>query len=86
MKKTTPKASGKAISSELIEQIRGFFIRPDIAYTIPGMKDEITFWGKGVKTKQRKYYLTMFLPEAYEIYSQSSDYFNKVNFLMFCEL
>lgn len=84
--KTAPKASGKAIYSELMEQVRNLFICPDIVYTMPGMKDEITFWEKGVKTKQWKYYLIMFLREAYEIYKQSSDYTNKVKFSKFCEL
>ena len=50
--KTTPKASGKAISSELMEQVRNFFNCPDIVHTMPGMKDEITFWEKGVKTTE----------------------------------
>ena len=50
--KTTPKASGKAISSELMEQVRNFFNCPDIVHIMPGMKDEITFWEKGVKTTE----------------------------------
>ena len=69
-----------------MEQVRNFFIRPDIVYTMPDMKDEITFWEKGVKTKQQEYYLTMFLREAHIIYSQSSDHTNKVQFFKFCGL
>ena len=53
---------------------------------MPGMKYEITSWEKGVKTKQQKYYLIMFLQEAYEIYCKSPDYTNKVKFSKFCEL
>ena len=33
-----------------------FYYRPDVIYTAPGLKDEITVWTE----KMRKYYLTMY--------------------------
>ena len=51
-----------------------------------GMKDEITVWEHGKKEKLRKYYLTMFLHEAYAIYkSIYSENYQIVSFSKFCE-
>ena len=52
---------------------------------MPGMKDEITILENGTKKHERKYYITMFLQEAYKIYTELP-VFDKVKFSKFCDL
>ncbi|KAJ8038387.1 hypothetical protein HOLleu_15805 [Holothuria leucospilota] len=66
----TSSASTRSLSAETEKVVKDFFMHMDIAYTAPGMKDEVTVWEKGIKTKKRKFYLTMYLKEAYAIYSE----------------
>jgi len=40
-------------------------------YTAPGLRDEITVWIKGSKQKLRKYFLMMYLKEAYNIFKNT---------------
>ena len=54
-----------------------FTFGPDIIYTVPDMKGEMTIWVNGVKSKERKHYMTMFLREAYAIFKVASA--NSVN-------
>lgn len=49
------------------------------------MRDEKTFWVNGVKTKLRKFYLTVFLKEAHELYTEMHPN-NHVGYSKFCEL
>lgn len=76
---------GPSISEDIVRNVQNFYIRPDISYTMPGMKDEITIWIGGTKTRKRKYYLTMFLREAYRIYI---DFYldEKIGLSKFCAL
>ncbi|CAB3987234.1 Hypothetical predicted protein [Paramuricea clavata] len=60
-----------AVSDDVVASVTQFFYRPDISYTMPGMKDEMTVWEQGQKTKLRKYYLVLFLREAYQVYIES---------------
>ena len=64
---------------------KNVFTHPHLVYTIWDMKDEIIIWENGTKKDQRKYYLTMFMQEAYKIYTELpvSD---KVTFPKFCDL
>ena len=41
---------------DVVASVTEFYYRPDISYTMPGMKDEMTVWKQGKKTKMRKYY------------------------------
>ena len=50
-----------------------------------GMKDEITVWENGTQKRERKYYLTIFLQEAHENYTELSVSY-KVKFSKFCDL
>ena len=59
-----------------------FFIRPDIVYTMPGMKDEIIFWEKDKATE----ILADHVPTKSLWNIQSSHYTNKVTCSKFCEL
>ena len=52
---------------------------------MPGMKDEVTLWIDGKKVKERKYYLTMFLREAFRIFIETYPE-NKIGFSKFCSL
>ena len=52
---------------------------------MPVMKDEITIWENGTTKHERKCYLTMFLREAYKIYTESP-VFDKAKFSKFCDL
>ena len=79
------KKSASCISEETIKFVKDFYTCSDIVYTMPGMKDELTIWEKGVKKCEQKYYLTMFLREAYNIYS-NLPITEKVKFSKFCEL
>ncbi|CAB4038212.1 Hypothetical predicted protein [Paramuricea clavata] len=56
-----------AVSDDVVASVTQFFYRPDISYTMPGMKDEMMVWEQGQKTKLRKYYLVLFLREAYQV-------------------
>ena len=61
-------AGRPGLSDKVKEDLQKFFYRPDISYTMPGMKNEITVWEHGKKVNLGKYYLTLFLREAYAIY------------------
>lgn len=65
--------------------VKDFYYRNDISYTAPGMKDEMVIWENGQKVKCRKYFLTMFLREAYAVFKASHDDF-KIGFSKFCNL
>ncbi|KAK6171681.1 hypothetical protein SNE40_018123 [Patella caerulea] len=78
-------ANNNGLPNETVQLIQDFYYRTDIVYTMPGMKDEITIWMNGSKEKKRKYYLTLFLREAYSIYCQvNPDYI--ISFPKFCSL
>ena len=79
------KKSASCIFEETIKFVKDFYTCSDIVYTMPGMKDELTIWEKGVKRHEQKYYLTMFLQEAYNIYS-NLPITERVKFSKFCEL
>ena len=93
--KTLPKNSGishceiqpsnNVTSNETTQFVKNVFTLPDIVYTTTCMEDEITIWENGTKKHVRKYHLTMFLQEAYKIYTKLpvSD---KVKFSKFCDL
>ena len=63
----------QGLSDETKECVKNFFFRPDISYTMPGMKDMMTIWSDGGKLKLRKHYLTMFLREAYYMYCEQNE-------------
>lgn len=65
--------------------VKKFYFRPDIVYTCPGMKDCMTSWKSGQKKKLQKYYLTMFLREAFQIYKEENK-FTTIGFSKFCQL
>ena len=73
------------VTSNKTAQFVKKFTRPDIVYTMPVMKDEITIWENGTTKHERKCYLTMFLQEAYKIYTESP-VFDKAKFSKFCDL
>ena len=76
---------GRALDDEMQTAVINFYYRPDIVYTMPGMKDEMVVWDKeGNKERKRKYFLTMFLREAYAIYS--SEQSESVSFSKFAKL
>ena len=58
---------------EVRNYVREFYYRADISYTAPGMKDEMTVWDESGKRHLRKYYLTMFLREAYRVFIDTAD-------------
>ena len=65
------KANLKPVHSLTEEEenvIKNFFFEPDVVYTLPGLKDEKTVWVKGEKQKLRKYYLIMYLKEAFQLF------------------
>ena len=61
-------AAGPPVSDDVVASVTEFFYRPDVSYTMPGMKDEMTVWEEGKKIKLRKYYLVLFLREAHHMY------------------
>ena len=62
----------QGLANETKECVKDFFFRPDISYTMPGMKDMITIWTDGKKVTLRRHYLAMFLREAYYIYCEQN--------------
>ena len=62
-----------AISKDVIEKVESFFIRTDIVWTSPNLKDEMTVWNEdGSKQKLRKYYLEMTVDEAYGLFKEEN--------------
>ena len=57
---------------ELCDYLKGFYLRADISYTVPAIKDEMVIWTERGKGRRRKYYLTMFLCEAYSVFYRNS--------------
>ena len=51
--------------------VRKFYLRTDIVYTAPGMKDDMTLWENGKKLNLRKHYLVMFLKETFELFNHA---------------
>ena len=76
---------GNSQFAETLKLVQEFYTRADIVYTMPGMKDEVTLWIDGKKVKERKYYLTMFLREAFRIFIETYPE-NKIGFSKFCSL
>ena len=75
----------QGLPDNTVSLIKEFFYRPDIVYTAPGMRDEMTVWENGVKSKLRKHFLTMFMREAFALFKE----FNpdvSVSFSKFCSL
>lgn len=62
-----------------------FYLRSDIVYTCPGMKDSMTVWQEGKKSVLQKHYLTMFLKEAFFIFKEENPDF-EIGFSKFCSL
>ena len=60
-------------NNEKVYLNKQFYFRSDIVYTIPGKGDEMTVWDDNGKHKLQKYYLTMYLKEAYAIFLQSCE-------------
>ncbi|RUS88032.1 hypothetical protein EGW08_004198 [Elysia chlorotica] len=73
------------LDESTIEAVKTFYVRADIVYTTPGMNDYITIWSNGEKTIERKYYLTMFLKEAFELF-RKSHLEVEISISKFCEL
>lgn len=73
------------LDGEIVESVTQFYFCPDIIYTMPGMADEMTVWENGKKTKLRKYFLTMFLREAFQIFTKANPKF-ETKFKKFCSL
>lgn len=86
MDKTLPgNRTSVGMSDDDVSVVKDFFYRNDISYTAPGMKDEMVIWEDGQKIKHRKYFLTMFLREAYAVFKASHEDF-KIGFSKFCDL
>ena len=60
-------------NNEKVYLNKQFYFRSDIVYTIPGNGDEMTVWDDNGKHKLQKYYLTMYLKEAYAIFLESCE-------------
>lgn len=50
--------------------VKNFYLRSDISYTAPGMKETMVVWSKNGKEVMSKHYLNMFLKEAFSIYDE----------------
>lgn len=74
----------QGLTAEALSTVSQFYFRSDVVYTAPGMRDEITVWKDGKKKKLRKYFLTMFLREAYAIFQSLHP--DVVSFSKFCSL
>ena len=60
-----------SLSDELKESVKKFFFRSDISYTMPGAKDEMVIWDEFGKQRLWKYYLTMYIREAYAVFKET---------------
>ena len=74
-------------NNEKVYLNKQFYFRSDIVYTIPGKGDEMTVWDDNGKHKLQKYYLTMYLKEAYAIFLESCENeVDKCSVSTFCNL
>ena len=78
-------AGNQGIPKQTKEAVTSFFYWEDIVYTEPGMKDTITIWKGGKKETLWKYYLTLYLHEAFAIYKETHPDL-LVGFSSFCRL
>ena len=63
--------ANRKVSEETKTNIQNFYLRTDISYTMPGMKDLMTVWNDdGNKEKLTKHYMNMFLREAFALYRE----------------
>ena len=77
---------GNTISEELKAEIETFYTRSDISYSMSGAKDEIVIWDSaGKKRWEHKYYLTMYLREAY-VFKETVADGKYCSFSTFCKL
>lgn len=83
--KVETQLHGNILAEETVNQIKNFYFRSDVVYTMPGMNDEITVYDSGGKVKLRKYYLTMYLREDYSLFKIENDNL-EVGFSKFCFL
>lgn len=84
--KMSASVGGKPkLDGEIVEPVTQFYFCPDTIYKMPGMADEMTVWENGKKTKLRKYFLTMFLGEAFQIFTKANPKF-EIKLKKFCSL
>ena len=60
----------RALSEDVKKLVTAFYFQTNIVYTAPGLKDEMTHWADGKKTKLRKYYLEVTIPEALALFKE----------------
>ena len=77
--------SRNSLSNELQDLVTSYYFRPDVSYTMPGLKDEMTVWKNGKKERLRKHYLTMFLREAFAVFKELHPTVS-LGFSTFCRL
>ena len=75
----------RVLAEEIRQSISEFYFRTDLVYTAPGKDDFVTVREKGEKLKKRKYYLTVFLREAFAMFKELNPDV-KIGFSKFCEL
>ena len=62
-----------AITEDVIKKVEHFFMRTDIVWTSPNIKDEMTVWNDdGSKQKLSKYFLEMTMDEAYGLFKDEN--------------
>ena len=75
-----------AVTEDVLEKVALFYVRPDIVWTSPSLKDEITVWNEsGEKRKLRKYYLEVTIEEAFALFKKKNPD-DKIGLTKFYEL
>ena len=59
------------LTEKLKEAVKELFFRSDVSYTMPGAKDEMVVWDEFGKKRLRKFYLTIYLREAYAVFQET---------------
>ena len=75
----------KSLTDEVKKIINDFYFRTNLVYTAPGKDDYITVRNKGEKENLRKYYLTVFLREAFCMFKDLHPDI-EIHFSKFCSL
>ena len=63
------RQTSQGLDLKLIETIKAFYRREDIARFMPGAQDVITIWDEAGKRKEQKRILTMTVAEAYSLFA-----------------
>ena len=65
-----PSSSSWSLDEDTKNLVKDFYFQTNIVYTSPGVKDVMTVWEGGKKTKLRRYYLELTVNEVFALFKE----------------